>query len=346
MAISIEQVETLHRAAQAKLGLYAALLGRYGFPTYSGKNPPKLDSWLNLLVDQVFELRELSAQLAITYYQLARWMETGRSLGVPLDEGSRTGNDLLSSFLARAQAVDDVPLSDTELGADLKQALGGSSEHPLNSITLADYLDAMDGLTGGEGRVAVDAFRWPVLNRAERARKTIITALTNSAGINTRYTQAKEAGDPDAVADKLSEAVDGAAKSGASKADTLVMSAGRGVVDYAYNGDNRLLMYARGTSSNPCAFCAMLASRGFVYWSASSAGSAYRDGAMRSYHDNCHCFPIARWVETSELPALNKYFQAEWPKVTASYKGSAAKLNAWRRWLNNKRRESRVGSRK
>ena len=346
MATSVEQIETLHRAAQAKLGLYAALLGRYGFPSYSGKNPPKLDSWLNLLVDQVFELRELSAQLAITYYQLARWMETGRSLGRPLDEGARTGNDLLDSFLARAQAVNDIPFSETELGADIAQALGGNKEHPLNAITLAEHFEAIDGLTNGSGQVAVDAFTWPTLNRAERARKTLITALTNSAGINTRYSKAKEAGTSDEVADNLSKAIEEAAKAGSSRADTLVMSAGRGVVDYAYNSDRRLLMYARGTSSNPCAFCAMLASRGFIYWSASSASSTYRDGAMRSYHDNCHCFPIARWVESSELPALNKFFQAEWPKVTASHKGSTAKLNAWRRWLNNKRRESRVGSRK
>ena len=43
--------------------------------------------------------------------------------------------------------------------------------------------------------------------------------------------------------------------------------------------------YARvPTSSNPCAFCVMLASRGFVYTSKKSAL-----GSMTRYHDHCSC---------------------------------------------------------
>lgn len=344
MAVTVEQVEILHRATQAKLGLYAALLARASFPAYTGTKPPSLDFWLELAVEQVLELRDLSAQLAITYYQLARWIETGRSLGAPLDEGATTGADLLSSFVARAQAVEDLPLSSTELGGDISRALKDSPEHPLHSISVGDYIEALDGLTGGDRRVLVDAFRWPTLSRTERARKTIMTALTNGAGLDERFSKAKSVSTGEELADTLAGALDAASRTGAAKADTLVMSAGRGIVDYAHKGDSRLLMYARGTSSNPCAFCAMLASRGFVYASKTSATKSYRDGAMKSYHDNCHCFAIARWVETSKLPALNAYFESQWPQVTGKYQGDE-KLNAWRRWLNKKRRESRTGVR-
>lgn len=344
MAVTVEQVEILHRAAQAKLGLYAALLARSAFPAYNGSKAPSLDLWLELAVEQILELRDLSAQLAITHYQLARWIEIGRTLGAPLDASAVTGADLLSSFIARAQAVEDLPLSETEIGKDIARALQNSPDHPLHGISVGDYIEAMDGLTGGDKRVLVDAFRWPTLSRTERARKTIMTTLSKGAGLEERFSQAKSMSTGEELADTLASALDAASRTGAAKADTLVMSAGRGIVDYAYDRDNRILMFARGTSSNPCAFCAMLASRGFIYASRTSASKAYRDGAMKSYHDNCHCFPIARWVSTSKLPALNAYFESQWPQVTGKHKGKE-KLNAWRRWLNQKRRESRTGVR-
>lgn len=344
MAVTVEQVEILHRAAQAKLGLYASLLAMNSFPAYQGSKAPSLDQWLELVVEQVLELRDLSSQLAVTYYQLARWMEIGRTLGFPLDSGVTTGSGLLSSFLARAQAVEDLPLSSTELGQDVSRALKNSPDHPLHGISLGDSIGALDEVTGGEGRVAIDTFSWPTLSRGERARKTIATALSRGTGLEERFGKAKSLSSGEGLADSLASALDAASRTGAAKADTLVMSAGRGVVDYAHDRDNRILMFARGTSSNPCAFCAMLASRGFVYASRSSASLAYRNGAMKSYHDNCHCFPIARWVSTSELPALNAYFESQWPQVTGKYQGQE-KLNAWRRWLNQKRRESRTGVR-
>lgn len=344
MGVTVERIEVLHRSAQAKLGLYAALLSVDQFPPYRGSTPPSLDSWLDGLVDQILELRELSSELAIAYYQLARWIETGFSLGRPLDSGVRSGSDLLQSFVARAQAVEDIASSDTEIGRDISLALRSNKSHPLNTMSLADAISSMSDGLEVDGRIGIDAFAWPSLSTTERARKTIRTSLSNGADVASRYKAAKDLADPDGLSDKLAEALESAAKSGSSKADMLVMTAGRGIVDYAHNADKRMLMYARGTSSNPCAFCAMLASRGFVYATKTSATKSYQGGAMKSYHENCHCFAIARWTDTSKLPALNAYFESEWPKVTNGYSGED-KLKAWRRWLNKKRRESRAGSR-
>lgn len=344
MAVSVEQVENLHRAAQAKLGLYAALLSVDQFPIFKGSTPPSLDGWRAGLVDQILELRELSGELAISYYQLARWLETGYSLGAPLDSGAVTGGDLLQSFLARARAVDDIASSSTEIGRDISSALRSHKDHPLNTIDLSDMASELEGGLDRDGRVAVDKFSWPQLSTSERARKTIETALNNGANIVARYKAAKDLSNPETLTDNLTKALESSLKSGAAKADMLTMSAGRGMVDYAHSADKRVLMYARGTSSNPCAFCAMLASRGFIYASRTSATKSYRDGGMKSYHDNCHCFAIARWVDTSKLPALNAYFKEQWPQVTKGYTGND-KLNAWRRWLNKKRRDSRTGVR-
>ena len=41
--------------------------------------------------------------------------------------------------------------------------------------------------------------------------------------------------------------------------------------------------WRRVSDGHPCAFCAMLASRGFVYHTAETAGS------MNRYHNDCRC---------------------------------------------------------
>lgn len=344
MASLVEQVESLHRAAQGKLGLYAALLSADQFPSFQGSVQPSMDGWLDGLISQILELRELSGELAVSYYQLARWIETRHSLGAPLDSGASTGVDLLQSFIARVQAVEDIASSGAEVGFDIASALRSNKDHPLNSISLAGSIDELGSAFNMNGRVGVDEFSWPILSSNDRVRRAIATSLRNGADIDGRYAVARGAATPEELSDNLAKALESASSGGASKADMLVMSAGRGVVDYAHSADKRMLMYARGTSSNPCAFCAMLASRGFVYATKTSATKSYQGGAMKSYHENCHCFAIARWTDTSKLPALNAYFESEWPKVTKGYSGED-KLKAWRRWLNKKRRESRAGSR-
>lgn len=346
MADGVEQVESLHRAAQAKLGITASLLAQHGFPTANGKTAPKLDNWTSLLAEQILELRELSSELTQTYYQLARWIETGYSLGTPLDgEGVSSGADLLSSFLARVQAVEDLADSSTELGADISTAVRANKEHPLSQLSLSNLISDVEGIDLPDFDVEVDSFKFPKLADDNKARKALESALKNTANLDERYKKIfQDAVDAETALDKVSDAINSAASVGAGKADSLVLRSGRGILDYAHQRDKRLLMYARGTSGNPCAFCAMLASRGFVYWSATSAMKSYRDGGMNSYHDNCHCFPIARWTEESELPALNAYFQRNWEPVTGGYSGKD-KLNAWRRWINRKRQESRTGFR-
>lgn len=58
--------------------------------------------------------------------------------------------------------------------------------------------------------------------------------------------------------------------------------------------DPRRVRYARIPSgADTCPFCLMLASRGFVYTSAKSAGE------MNHYHANCDCLIVPSWDKTS-----------------------------------------------
>lgn len=340
----VELVENAHRAAQARLGIVAALLASSAFPSSTSGKTVATDDWSTLAAEQVLELRQLSAQLMQSYYQFARWIETGYSLGAPLDgEGVRTGEDLRESFLARVRAANDLQDSSTELGRDLASALRGNKDHPLHRLAV-DTSD-LEGAALPDREVRADAFNFPRIENGNAARAAIKKMLQNAAQPDVRLARSLAgATTPEEILSATQDALRAAGDVGGGKADGLVMRAGRGLADYVHQRDKRIQMYARGTGSNPCAFCAMLASRGFIYWSAASATKTYRDGGLNSYHDNCHCFPIVRWVRTSELPAANQYFQDNWESVTEDYRGKE-KLNAWRRWLNQKRRESRSGDR-
>jgi len=64
------------------------------------------------------------------------------------------------------------------------------------------------------------------------------------------------------------------------------------------------LRYARVTSGNPCAFCAMLASRGPVYWSEESASF--------EPHGNCSCQPEIEYGPDYEWPGNGREYQDLW----------------------------------
>lgn len=75
-----------------------------------------------------------------------------------------------------------------------------------------------------------------------------------------------------------------------------------------HNAIRNGLRYARVPSGTSCAFCLMLASRGFVYHSATSAGED-----KGHYHTNCHCKIVAGKEGTEiggyNLEALNRRMQ-------------------------------------
>lgn len=62
--------------------------------------------------------------------------------------------------------------------------------------------------------------------------------------------------------------------------------------------------WARVPSNKPCAFCAMLASRGFVYESAATA-----DGLLKKYHHDCKCTVVPGWGKN---PRVHGYSPTEW----------------------------------
>lgn len=124
-----------------------------------------------------------------------------------------------------------------------------------------------------------------------------------------------------------------ASASAASAAYRHVQNGGRDLVDSAVVNDSLAVGYIRVTSGAPCAFCAMLASRGPVYKSDSFSKSDVRftGPGEHKVHDGCGCTIRPLYGKSSSNwtdEALK--FEQIWVADAAQYSGRAA-INAFAR---------------
>lgn len=89
------------------------------------------------------------------------------------------------------------------------------------------------------------------------------------------------------------QAMDAAAVRMVGSTQYLALEGGRSVMKQSTDADERATGWSRVTDGDPCAWCAMLASRGPVYKTAKTAGDP-RQGGDR-YHD--HCVPAGTLVD-------------------------------------------------
>src|SRR5699024_4856647 len=201
--------------------------------------------------------------------------------------------------------------------------------------SLEDWIDSIvgeDRVINGE-KIAWTDDRIQSLDDAMRAfRKDIGDAGIKDLENKIRRLKQKYADDPDRLLAEIEDAFLTSRDKLAGVIDDAAISSGRELIDDAMMRDRRAMWVARGVRSNPCHFCSMLASRGFVYKSARAAVSGQ--------HPNCHCYPIVRWgKEKPKLPASNQYYQDMWDKVTGGHYGKD-KVKAWRKWLAPIRRRN------
>jgi len=356
-AAEVLAAERLHQAAQARLAAAAAYIALAEWQSVSPLNPQDTaESWLRNSILVIVAIRKLSRKLAVSHYQLIRALETGRTLGVP--EGSPdedvTLGELRKNFRDNALDVAALPSprtrsDDPDIRWFEEQLASVNPDTVPGTVRLEDAeVDPLiQDLLDVEGRdsdteVTVDDFEWPEDLTAEEVndvyydqlRKRIVTPLADKG----KALRSSPELTPDQVITQIEDSHSKSGSTGSGTVESAGLDAGRAAVTTAIRNDRLVLAVARGTSSDPCAFCAMLASRGFVYKNNQTAG-VDEDDVVKKYHVHCRCFPIYRWVKESTLPPLNAYFKKQWPIVTAGYSGVDA-LNAWRRWIYAKRKNN------
>jgi len=353
-ASEIAALEQLHQAAQARLGLAAAYLSLVEWESVSSLNAASTAAeWLTKSLRAVAAIRKMSRQLAISYYQLTRALETGRTLGVP--EGSTgevTLGELRKNFRDNALDVASLPSTRTRSeDPDIRwfeetlRAQDAKGIRNARSVRIADVpVDPLiQNLMDVEGHddtrpIKTDKFDWPEAMSFEEVDKAFRALLRKQAVDHStsavKTIRANEDLTPDKALTQIEDVHASAGSIGSGTVDQLGMDGGRQVINHAIRRDRLVQLVARGTSADPCAFCAMLASRGFVY---KSEKTAYVGDDVEKVHINCHCFPIVRFTRESQLPEMNAYFQEKWREVTQGRSGSDA-TKAWRRWIYAQRK--------
>jgi len=349
-------VEKLHQAAQARLGFAAAFLSLSEWQAVAPLKPAETAAtWLAFSLRAIAAVRILSRKLAVQHYQLIRALETGRTLGVPegspATTGSTTLGDLRSNY--RKTALDiaslpsprsrsddpDVRWFEEQLASIPPDALPGAIH--LDDIEvdplIQDLLD-VEG-SGDATTIPIDRYSWPkdlTLDQVDTAYRDLLRQQTLDAGTKVDGLRKSPDLSPDEALTAIETTHTSTGSTASGTVDSAGMAAGRDAILGAIRNDRLVLAVARGTGPDPCAFCAMLASRGFVYKSEATAGVGDSEAIVK-YHIHCHCYPIFRYLKISELPPLNTYFQEKWYEVTAGRSGHDA-VKAWRRWIYAQRK--------
>lgn len=357
----LRAVEEAQRAAQARLGLLAAYLVLRDWGGGEGSITQTASGWISPALRIIMAVRKKSVRLARRYYRLARALETGSTLGLPdsMVEGSKIKLGVLREeyreVLEEIAALGtDATSEDPDEKFFEQQAQAnkpdpnkpkGSREELFDAVDLESYIDewlAAEDDNDGDF-IDVDDFDWALTDDEEEELKKIFEEAIRKDVIEVGDRRIKEIRQTKAETDdtiaKLNQQHEDSGSHAAGRVDRYGIQAGRDAIDDAIRFDRKVKLVARGLGPNPCSFCAMLASRGFVYANKRSATTAAGDGnSIKRYHDNCHCYPIVRWVDASELPAANSWLQEQWPLVTDGMSGANAR-NAWRRWFNKTGRD-------
>lgn len=347
-----ELLQAAHRAAQARIALAIAYLSQVEWQAVSAASPAATSSaWIERSVRAIIVGRQRSMMLAKSYYQLARALDTNSVLGNPdLPEGTPiTLPNLREHFLGQLRINAQLGFGETGEGgpdAEWVERLLSEGLEPSNArhaqFLRSDISDVIDKLSASmdsdDPLLKVDRFNWPADRDPEyisshvtpQLRRQVIDALEakNKARKERALSRTRDA----------SVSAEDHRKSGSNGAgiiDHFVVNSGRSVLQYAMRRDTKVKMTARCTSGNPCSWCAMLASRGFVYASNSSAG--FNSGGASDWHPNCHCYPLVRWRSLGDeaLPELSRYFKEQWPIITRGYSGAAAQ-RVWRHWISQR----------
>jgi hypothetical protein len=314
----------------------------------------------------IIALRKKSTRLAVSYIRLTRALETGYTLGYPEfsdDPKTLTMGDLREQF--HQLLVDIANMDHAETGSSdqdekwFETELRRAEVDPhlrQDRITFADtaideQIQAwLDSSGADEDSVTVEDFDWES-GMTEADVKKAFEDVLNEDVLKAHDDKVKKllSNDQDTPAktlDKILKASDDSANLGGGIVDKGGIDAGRDVINQVWNGDKRVAAYARVCRPGACAFCALMAARGFVYKSRYSAGDP---STTNRYHNHCHCYVILRYVDTPTLPAQNEYWKAAYKRevtdkgytytpATSKRAGVNNALNAWRRWLNQQRR--------
>lgn len=270
-------------------------------------------SWLQEALQLILTKRSRSREIGLAYYRLVRALRTGKTI---VDNRRPEPKYITISQLRR----------------EFELLVEGKEIKP-------DEYDPADESNGVEVEKVVD-----IRDYMERDDEFVREAARESLlGVGPRYKDAQrekaaKSGSPEELHKTAGNLVAGSSQ-------RHVANGARHLVDGLSKSDTRAIGFVRvSKTGTPCGFCAMLISRGPVFYKTrQSAGD--RDYGGTAYHDNCQCvsepvFSTSQY-DNSPIYAMNREYHRLWKDEIAG-KGLTGNdaLNAWRRLINARYRQA------
>lgn len=251
-------------------------------------------------------------RLAITYYRLTRALRTGKTINVP-------------GYAAAGVSIESLRREFEQVLAEVEYH-GGSTLGPILKSLDRDMPDLPRGDTSP---IPVEdlPLDWDTtFQNLEDSAEHQVEVILQSVG-------------PDAFNNRHGDH-DRSGADVASQAERISLMYARGMTADLSQVDEEVLGWARlSTTGTPCAFCAMLISRGFDYKSYEAAGGNGSSEVREKFHPNCHCVAVPVFsdaqYENSPLFALNRKYFDLWDEVQASDTPGKDALNKWRNYLRH-----------
>lgn len=316
MATLAQQQRTLveqHRQAQVanRAGFLAQFLAAWGILDVANLDH-STPNWLRIVLQLISLFRNDSAQLSLRHYQELR------RLGLP---------DV------------DIEMPDVEFRNSDLDALVRDTTRKLSHY--ADHGPSTPArLTKAPPRL--DRPRGLIINW-DRADKAAEAGLRVTGPINIKH-RISRGESPESAARKALVEASGAA-------GQHVLNGGRGTTLSLVQNDQRAIGWVRVTDGNPCAFCAMLASRGVTWgpyaktsfkasnekFSGKSFEAEYDDdprivgrGEVK-VHDHCACAIAVVFSRQDAILDQGKQYRELWNQYIRNRYGGQDAIKAWRR---------------
>lgn len=281
--------------------------------------------WLTRVLRLIFGFRHQGHDLAVAYYRLTRALRTGTTPAT----GSEKQGDSVSLEKLRQEFEEIVDHIDANTAASAPEVHAGrSQDDDDDEITVERFTD-IDALIEQSN-----------LDAQEEAANQL-----DNLGIGNLLKNLKNGIDP-------ADAHSTAGSRQAAAAMRISMNAARGLTFTLAETDLRVIGWVRySQTGTPCAFCAMLLSRGIVYKSQKAAVAKENkdgnrileaDGSVaehNKFHENCHCVAVPVFLQAqydgNGLFALNRQYDGLWKKhIRNKFRNDPqAALNAWRTYL-------------
>lgn len=232
--------------------------------------------------------------------------------GRQLTEANRLGQSRLAAGIVRRILATWGLIDPENLDASVERWLAVvtpliEAQFDLSARLAANYLTAYR-------TVELGGSTWTPTLAAPPAVEAITTSMLVTGPVSLRSSLRK--------GESLAKALTTAKAKSSGAAVRHVLAGSRNTITTSIEKDPKSVGYARATSAKPCAFCAMLAGRGYVYRSSETADF--------KPHDACHCQPEPAYDLRAPLPPGAQQFSDLWETSTRDHSGKDA-VNAFRR---------------